>query len=101
MELTNALAVGYIDPAQEGQSITFICPRGQTLNGANSSTCMGNGEWELDPGEIECTGSIVTTGTSLTIGACTCLVMMYVQCFNARTFSLFLLEIFPPDLYLL
>jgi hypothetical protein len=56
MELTNALAVGYVDPALEGQTIMFICPHGQTLNGANSSTCMGNGEWEQDPREVECTG---------------------------------------------
>jgi hypothetical protein len=70
MEVTSALAVGYIDPALEGQSITFICPRGQILNGANSSTCMENGEWEPDPREIECTGSTVTTGTPLTIGTC-------------------------------
>jgi hypothetical protein len=101
MELTNALALGYVDPALEGQTIMFVCLPGQTLNGSNSSTCMGNGEWEPDPGEMECTGSIVTTGTSLTIGTCTCLVMMHVQCFNTRLFSLFLLEIFPPDVYLL
>ena len=56
MELTNALAVGYDDSAREGQTITFICPRGQILNGLNSSTCMGNGEWEPDPGEVECAG---------------------------------------------
>jgi hypothetical protein len=56
MELTNALAVGYVDPALEGQAIMFICPRGQILNGSNSATCMGNGEWEPDPREVECTG---------------------------------------------
>jgi hypothetical protein len=82
MELISALAVGYVDPALEGQTIMFICPRGQILNGSNTATCMGNGEWEPDPREIECTGSTVTTGTSLTIGTCTCLMMMYVQCFN-------------------
>ena len=26
MELTNALAMGYVDPALEGQIITFTCP---------------------------------------------------------------------------
>jgi hypothetical protein len=56
MELTNALAVGYEDPALEGQTITFFCPPGQTLNGSNSATCMGNGEWEQDPREVECIG---------------------------------------------
>ena len=56
MELTNALAVGYVDPALEGRTVMFICPLGQTLNGSNSATCMGNGEWEPDPRETECTG---------------------------------------------
>ena len=56
MELTNALAVGYEDPAAlEGQIITFTCAPGQVLNGSNISTCMGNGNWEPDPGEVgEC-----------------------------------------------
>ena len=56
MELTNALAEGYMDPALEGQIVMFICPRGPILNGSNSSVCMGNGEWEPDPREFECTG---------------------------------------------
>ena len=56
MELTNALAVGYVDPALEGQTITFTCPHRQILNGSNQSTCMGNGIWEPDPGNVECTG---------------------------------------------
>ena len=64
MELTNALALDYVDPALEGQNITFSCPPGQTLNGSNSSTCMGNGEWEQDPREVECTGSVRTTGAT-------------------------------------
>ena len=56
MELTNALAVGYEDPALERQVVTFMCSPGQVLNGSNTSTCMGNGKWEPDPGELECTG---------------------------------------------
>ena len=56
MELTNARAVGLTDPALEGQNITFTCAPGQTLNGFNLATCMGNGKWEPDPGEVECTG---------------------------------------------
>jgi hypothetical protein len=64
MELTNALAVGYADPALEGQLITFTCLPGQILNGSNSFTCMGNGEWEPDPREVECTGGMGTTGTT-------------------------------------
>ena len=73
MELTNALVVGYIDPALEGQNITFTCPPGQMLNGSNASTCMGNGVWEQDPGDVECTGArgfitIVATGCTPTLG---------------------------------
>ena len=66
MELTNALTVGYEDPAREGQTMTFTCPPGQILNGSNTSTCMGNGIWEPDPGEVECTGTGVSTPTSVT-----------------------------------
>ena len=57
--------MGYSDPALEGQSITFACPPHQTLNGSNSSMCMGNGEWEPDPREVECTGGIRTTGATI------------------------------------
>ena len=64
MEVTNALAVGYADPALEGQTITFTCPPGQILNESNSSTCRGNREWEPDPSEIECTGGMGTTGVT-------------------------------------
>ena len=81
MELTNAIVVGYVDPALEGQTTTFTCSTGQILNGFNSSTCMGNGEWEPDPREVECTGTPVTTGslvtTVTTIGTPTYHVMMY------------------------
>ena len=69
MKVINALAVGYVDPALEGQTIIFIYPHGQTLNGSNSSTCMGNGEWEPDPREIECLGGMGTTGVT-TSGIC-------------------------------
>ena len=48
--------MGYKDPALEGQSITFTCAPGQVLNGSNQSTCMGNGKWEPDLGEVECIG---------------------------------------------
>ena len=62
MELTNAIVMGYTDPALEGQNIIFACPPFQTLNGSNSSTCMGNGEWEPDPRDVECTDGMRTTG---------------------------------------
>ena len=58
MELTNARVVGYEDPALEGQIITYSCPPGQILNGSNSSTCMRNGKWEPDLGEVECIGKL-------------------------------------------
>ena len=64
MEVTNALAVGYVDPALEGQTIMFICPHGQMVNGSNSSTCVGNGEWKPDPREVECTSGMGTTGVT-------------------------------------
>ena len=34
----------------------FHCPSGLTLTGPMSTTCMMNGEWEPDPGEVKCTG---------------------------------------------
>jgi hypothetical protein len=64
MELTNALTVGYLDPAIEGQSITVTCAPGQILNGSSSSTCTENGEWEPDPREVECTNGMQTTGAT-------------------------------------
>jgi hypothetical protein len=75
MELTNALAVGYLDPALEGQTVTFTCPPGQILNGFNSSTCMGNAGWEPDPIGVECTGGMGTTGAT-TLGI---ILYMYVS----------------------
>ena len=56
IEVTKALAVGYVDPVLEGQNIIFTCPSGQILNGSITSTCMENGEWEPDPQEVQCIG---------------------------------------------
>jgi hypothetical protein len=47
--------MGYDDPALNGESIMFACASGLKLGGPNSSTCMGNGEWEPDPGKVNCT----------------------------------------------
>ena len=47
--------MGYDNPALEGESIVFTCASGLKLGGPNSSMCMGNGEWEPDPGEANCT----------------------------------------------
>ena len=66
LELTNAIVMSYVDPALEGQTIVFTCPPGQTLDGSNSSICMGNGEWEPDPGGVECLSGIFMAATSAT-----------------------------------
>ena len=66
MALTNALAVDYVDPALEGQNITFTCPPGQTLNGSNSSTCIGNRTWEPDPRDVKCIGIITNSESVVT-----------------------------------
>ena len=72
MEMTNARALGYVDPALEGQNITFICPSPrQEISGPNSSICMENGEWDPDPGNVECTGE--------------CLILHYFVCVMIRS----------------
>ena len=40
----------------EGSNVTFSCPPELVLIGPNSSTCMGNGEWEPDPRGVKCLG---------------------------------------------
>ena len=58
--------VGYKDPALEGDQIAFTCPSGHEPNGSKSSTCMGNGEWEPDPREVNCISELQpTTGMCL------------------------------------
>ena len=44
------------DTFLEGTNIAFSCPPGLVLTGPNKSTCMGNGEWEPSPNEVECKG---------------------------------------------
>ena len=51
------LATGHT-PALEGTSVTFACPPGLELVGLNTTTCMGNGEWEPDPMGAKCIGKI-------------------------------------------
>ena len=53
--------IGYIDPAAEGATLSFVCPPQYVLNGSNTATCMGNGEWEPDPREVECKGIMTYT----------------------------------------
>ena len=57
--------IGYEDPALEGEIITFTCLLGLEFSGPISSMCMRNGEWDPDPGEVNCTGVLnqITTGT--------------------------------------
>jgi hypothetical protein len=45
-----------MDPALEGTVLSFYCPPQHILVGPNITTCMGNGEWEPDPREVECKG---------------------------------------------
>ena len=47
---------GYMDPSLEGAVLFFDCPPQHVLIGPNTTTCMGNGEWEPDPREVECKG---------------------------------------------
>ena len=53
----STMIIGYRNPAVEGTNVTFSCPRGLVLTGPNTSTCMRNGEWEPNPGEVKCLGS--------------------------------------------
>ena len=50
------MMIGYKDPAMEGATVIFYCPPQYILTGPNTTTCMGNGEWEPDPREVECNG---------------------------------------------
>ena len=54
----SVIALGYSNPALEGSRVDLKCPPGLTLIGPNVSTCMENGEWEPDLGEVECQGKI-------------------------------------------
>ena len=55
-ESNSIIIMNYMDPAIEGTNITFGCPPDYVLIGPNTTTCMGNGEWEPDPREVECKG---------------------------------------------
>ena len=52
------MVVGYsASGTARGTNITFSCPHEQlVLTGPDSSTCIGNGEWEPDLREVECKG---------------------------------------------
>ena len=46
----------YRNPVMEGTMIAVSCPPELILTGSNTSTCMGNGEWEPDPKQTRCEG---------------------------------------------
>ena len=49
--------MGYNNPAVEGTNVTLSCPSGLVLTGPNDiATCMENGKWEPDLGEMDCKG---------------------------------------------
>ena len=50
----NIIVTDYVAPAVEGTIVTVECPPRYVLIGPNGTTCMGNGEWEPDPSEVEC-----------------------------------------------
>ena len=51
---TSVMVMGYNGVALEGNIVSFSCSSGLILSGSNSSTCMGNGEWEPDPRRSAC-----------------------------------------------
>ena len=52
--MTKVCSIGnYGKPSLEGEGIRFSCPK-RVLIGPNSTTCMGNGEWEPDPRKVAC-----------------------------------------------
>ena len=52
----SVLALGYGNPTVEGSNVTFSCAPGLILAGPNTSSCMGNGEWEPNLAEVKCLG---------------------------------------------
>ena len=49
---------GYSDPALVRTDVTLECSSPNLVFfGPNRTTCMGNGEWEPDPGEVKCVGN--------------------------------------------
>ena len=55
----NINVMGYVAPVLEGTTVTFGCTPQYILTGPSTTTCMGNGEWEPDPSEVECKGMIL------------------------------------------
>ena len=63
---TSIRIIDYTEPALRGTTVTLACPTGLRLNGSDTLTCMGNGEWEPDPRKVECKNeSIIQTRKGL------------------------------------
>ena len=56
--------VDFREPATRGTDVTLACISGLMLIGPNTSTCMGNGEWEPNPSEAECIDTSTTVHTT-------------------------------------
>ena len=59
IEDSQVKVMGYNNPAVEGTNITLSCPSGLVLTGPSDmyiATCMENGKWEPDLGEMDCKG---------------------------------------------
>ena len=51
------IVMGYTDnPVFQRTEVTFSCPPGFTLLGANLSICQDSGQWEPDPRKMHCKG---------------------------------------------
>ena len=56
----NIIIADYGDAPIEGTRITFSCLQGLILSGSNTSTCMGDGNWEPDLKAIQCNGELIS-----------------------------------------
>ena len=56
LDQSSVVSSDYTNQSLEGSTVNFTCPPGFILIGPNMSTCMGNGEWEPDPREVNCMG---------------------------------------------
>ena len=55
----SVISVGPNFPIIEGASINFSCPSKYILSGPNSTVCTIYGQWDPDPGEVNCMKGII------------------------------------------